>query len=287
MINVTGATGELGGLIVDALLESTAPGDLSVTVRSPEKAADLGERGVTVQTGDYDDLDALTKAFQGTDTLMFISGDAPVEARVGQHRRVVDAAVAAGVGRVIYTSFLDARPESPFTFSAVHADTEAYLRASGLEWTMLRPSAYAELTIGDAQRAAETGVLVSATGDAAVSFIGRADIARAAATALVGTGHAGATYKLTGPEALSRHDLAALVGQLSGREIVVQQIGLDEVATSLTSAGLPDFMVEALTGLQGAIAQGALAEVTDHAERLTCAPVRPLATHLSSAVTPR
>ncbi len=275
MITVTAATGQLGGLIVDAVLEKVSQNEVEVTVRSLEKAANLVEAGISVHQADYTDVESMVQAFANTDTLMFISGDAPIDARIAQHRNVIDAARQAGVKRVVYTSFLDARADSPFTYSAIHANTEAYLRESGLAWTILRPSGYAEFSLGNAQHALDTSVLATATGEARVSYITRYDIARAAAAVLVEPAHADKIYELTGPSAVSQPELVQILSKISGKDISFKAITFEQFEAALKSGGLPPFVVEAFVGLQKAIVQGSMAKVTDDVETLTGTPAEP------------
>ena len=164
-ILVTGATGQLGRLVVDSLRRRAPSAPLAVSVRDPGKASDLAAAGIDVRHGDFDTPDTLARAFADIDTLLIVSGDAPVEARIRQHRAAVDAARAAGVGRVVYTSFVDPRPDSPFPFAAIHADTESYLKASGLAYTVLRNGVYADNLLGFIGRAVESGTLAAPAGD--------------------------------------------------------------------------------------------------------------------------
>jgi NAD(P)H dehydrogenase (quinone) len=283
MILVTAATGQLGHLIVKDLLErqGSAKG-LAVSVRNPEKAVELKAAGVEVRQADYENSDSLKAAFAGVETLMFVSGDAPVEARIRQQRNVVDAAKRAGVKRVIYTSFLDPDPKSTFIFSAVHGDTEAYLKASGLQWTILRAGSYPDISL--AQQALGTGVLATAASAGSVSYISREDIAGAAAAAVLDPKTAGKTYELTGPKAVSYPEFAQLVSQVSGKPIQFQAISFEQLGAGLKQAGLPDFVVGIVTGLQQAIGAGRLAKVTDDVAVLTGKPAESYASILKRSL---
>lgn len=259
---VTGATGQLGRLVVEALLHRASADAIAVSVRNPDKAADLAARGVDVRQGDFDTPDALATTFAGVDALLIISGDAPVDVRIRQHRAAIDAARAAGVGRVAYTSFVDPRPESPFPFAAIHGDTEAYLKASGLPFTILRNGFYADNLMGFVGRAIESGVLAAPAGDGKVAFVSRADLAEATAAVLLGDGHAGRTYDLTGPAAVDFASVAAAVARHAGKPVRYQPIATADFEGGLSQAGLPPFMVEALSGLFQAVAINAYATVT-------------------------
>lgn len=272
-ILVTGATGQLGRLVVDALARRSPSAPLAVSVRSPDKAADLAARGIEVRHGDFDAPESLARTFAGAGTVLIVSGDAPVDVRIRQHRNAVDAAKAAGIGRVVYTSFVDPRPQSRFAFAAIHADTEDYLRASGLPFTILRNGVYADNLMGFIGRALESGTLAAPAGDGRVAFVSRADLAEATAAVLLGAGHAGRTYELTGPAAVSYHEVAAAVSRRSGRPIAYQPIATEAFADGLTRAGLPPFMVTALSGLFEAVAAGAYADVSDDGSRLAGRPL--------------
>lgn len=261
-IIVTGATGQLGRLVVDALARRVPPSSLAVSVRNPEKAAGLAARGIDVRQGDFDAPDTLTRAFAGAEALLIVSGDAPVETRIRQHRAAIDAARTAGVGRVVYTSFVDPRPESPFPFAAIHADTEDYLRDSGVPYTILRNGVYADNLMGFVRRAIETGTLAAPAGDGRVAFVSRDDLAEATATVLVEGGHAGRTYDLTGAAAVDYREVAEAVARRAGKPVAYQPITTEAFGARLAEAGLPPFMVTALSGLFQAVAAGAYSAVT-------------------------
>jgi len=278
MILVTGANGHLGRLVVNNLLE-TSPKGLSVSVRDPEKAADLAAKGVTVHKADYEDVESLKAAFAGVDTLVFISADSPVvETRIKQHRNVVDAAKAVGVKRVLYTSFLDLSADAKFPFTPIHVDTEAYIKASGLGWTMLHPSIYADVAL--AQQAVQTGVLATAAGAGSVSYIAREDIARATAAAALKPENGNTVYELTGPESVHYPDFAQIVSRVSGKPVQFKALTFEELAENLKKAGLPDFVVAIVTGLQEDIAVGRFSKVSNDVAALTGRPADDLETVL-------
>ncbi|WP_189994321.1 SDR family oxidoreductase [Thalassobaculum fulvum] len=267
-ILVTGANGQLGRLVVDSLRRRAPAAPLAVSVRDPGRAGDLADAGIDVRHGDFDTADTLARAFADIDTLLIVSGDAPVEARIRQHRTAVDAARAAGVGRVVYTSFVDPRPDSPFPFAAIHADTEVYLKASGLAYTLLRNGVYADNLLGFVGRALESGTLAAPAGDGKVAFISRADLAEATANVLLGDGHVGRTYELTGPAAIGFQDVADAVSRHTGREIAYRSIPTAAFEDGLTQAGLPPFMVTALGGMFRSVATGDYRTVTTDAAGL-------------------
>ncbi len=270
MIVITGATGQLGGMIVAEVLQRVPATQVAVSARHKDKAAALAARGVTVREADYSRPDTLQAAFTGATTLMLVSGDADNATRIAQHRNAVAAAKAAGVRRIVYTSYLDHDPASPFTFAAIHADTEQALRDSGLAYTILRPSTYADLLVMNAQGAIANGAYATAAPSGKTSSIARADIARVAATVLTEAGHEGKVYELTGPAALGAADVAAIVAAISGKPVPVVPITPEQLAGFFREKlGMPPFLVEALVGAQAAVEQGRMAKVTDTVETLT------------------
>jgi NAD(P)H dehydrogenase (quinone) len=271
MINITAATGQLGQLIVKQLVEQLkSTSQISVTVRDPNKAAEFAKAGIKVHQADYSDPEALKAAFIGTDTLLLISGVAGVEERIQQHRNVVDAAKVAGVKRILYTSFIDPDAKSPFPFAAIHKDTENYIKASGLTWTLLRPGIYAD--IDRAKQSLQAGVLRAISGDKGISYITRYDLARAAVGAQVGDGHANKTYVITSPASVTYRQFAALVSKISGRDIPFQQITEEQLRAGLEQAHLPEYVIGIVVGLERTVAQGRLEIVGDGVAALTGTP---------------
>jgi len=156
-ILITGATGQLGSLVVKHLLDRLPASDIAVSVRTPEKASDLSAKGIDVRTGDFNDLALMTKAFAGIDTALIISAEDDNATRIKQHRTAVDAAKAAGVKHIVYTGIVDPKADADFTYSAIHLDTENYIRQTGVAYTILRNSFYADLLLAGVPHALETG----------------------------------------------------------------------------------------------------------------------------------
>lgn len=278
MITITGASGQLGRLVAQALLERVSPTVVTLATRDPGKIGDLASKGFKTVAANFDDAQSLVAAFDGAKTVLIISGDGPNDARTRQHRAAVDAAKKAGAGRVVYTSFTNATPESLFTFAAIHADTEAYLTASGLRFTILRNNQYAEnLTT---QSAKATGVLALPGAFGKVAHITRADVAAATAGDITAEGHARKTYELTGPEALDLFEIAAILTGTWKTPITAVDLAPADFAKALTQRGMPPFVVEARIGLRQAVGAGEYAAVTDHASRLAGRPIESLSSYL-------
>lgn len=276
MIVMTGANGQLGRLIAAELLDRVGPAGFAATARDPGKAEALAAKGVKVLKGDYDDPAGLVDAFRGAATLLLVSGETPVEIRIRQHRAAIDAAKAAGVGRVVYTSFVGAGGSDPLDFATIHGDTEDYLKASGLDWTILRNNQYAENLTGAIGGARAQGVLALPAGPAGaarVAYITRADIAAATAGALAGSGHAGRTYDLTGPLGLAYDEIAARLSARLGRPVTYVDADPAAYGKVLAGFGLPDFLIQALIRIHAAAAAGTMNAVSQHAAVLAGRPV--------------
>lgn len=269
MITITAATGQLGQLVVPLLLEHIKPSELNLVVRNPAKAASFAEQGVRIHQADYADFDALVEGLPGTDKLLLVSAFGTVEERIQQHRNVIDAAKQAGASHIVYTSFIDADPTSPSEIAVVHADTEAYLRASGVAWTILRNGVYADDAMREAAQPLQTGVLASAANGAGTSFITRNDLAHATAAVLLGEGHEGKVYTLTGTAAITSEQFAQLLTQVTGKPIQYTPISFEQLEAGLRGAGLPDMIVTLFVSMQKATAQGRTALVTNDVAMLT------------------
>lgn len=258
MIFISGATGQLGTAVINALLERGTPAAQIVAgSRKPEAAAAFATRGIQVRTADYADPASLVAAYQGIEVLYLVSGDAPIEIRSAQHRNAIAAAVKAGVKRVVYTSFVDTAEDSPFGFARIHADTERALAKSGLETTILRHGVYADILPAFVNGFAERGAIASPNAQGKAAFIARADLAAAAAVVLCAREHAGKTYTLTGPSALNMAGIAALLAARSGKPVAYQVMPAADYAAMLVQAtGMPDWLAEALAGMFVAMDRG-------------------------------
>ncbi|WP_239333750.1 SDR family oxidoreductase [Frankia sp. CiP3] len=276
MITVTGATGHLGRLVIEELLERGVPADdVVAAVRGPEKAADLAARGVQVREADYTRPETLATALAGTDRLLLISSN-EVGQRAAQHRNIVDAAVAAGVGRIAYTSILNA-DTTGLALATEHKATESIIRGSGLPFVFLRNGWYIENYTDNLAPALEHGVLLGAAGDGRIAGATRADFAAAAAAVLLGAGQAGAVYELGGDEPFTMTELAAEVSRQSGRTVVYQNLPAQEYTKALVDVGVPEAFASLLADSDLGIGRGELTTDSGDLRRLLGRPTTSLA----------
>lgn len=267
---VTGASGHLGRHVVELLLEAQA-GNIIATTRTPEKLAEFSQRGVTVRHADFDDPASLAEAFKGADRLLLISTDAvgvPGK-RLNQHRNAIKAAEEAGVKHIVYTSLINPGPDSPVLLAPDHHGTETALEESKLGWTVLRENIYTEVLLGGLIQAVQLGGLYNAAANGKAAYITREDCARAAAAALTSSFEGRRTLDITGPEALSQTELAALASQISGKEIPYVPLELEALIQNMVNAGLPRPVAEIYASFDTAIAQGKFSAVTNTVEELT------------------
>jgi len=267
---VTGASGQLGRRVVELLLEAHA-GPIVAATRTPDKLADFRARGVDVRRADFDDPASLATAFAGVDRLLLISTDAVGAPgyRIKQHSAAVKAAEDAGVRHVLYTSIVHPEPDSPVVLAADHRGTEDALEASRMGWTFLRNNLYADLQTMTLNRALQMGQLFSAAGDGKTSYVTREDCARAAAAALASSFEGRRALDITGPEALSQADLAAIASRIAGKPLTYVPLPLETMIDNMVSAGLPRPAAEAYASFDAGIAQGIFAPVSDEVEKLT------------------
>ena len=269
---VTGAAGHLGRLVAEQLLDRLAPEDLVLVTRRPEALLELRDRGVQVRYGDFNKPAALREAFAGAERMLLISTDA-VGQRVRQHRTAIEAAAAAGIGHVVFTSIVSPVPWNPLGPNAwEQGATEAILRGSGLAWTMLRFGAFAELSLPFAATAVQNGQLVTNFGGGRLVTTSRRDCAEAAAITLTSDGHTGRTYEITGPEALSPTDLAALYSDLTGQPVKVVRLGDTMLNSVLVGIGTPVPIALGITAHGRAVRQGYFGAVSPAFEDLAGHP---------------
>jgi NAD(P)H dehydrogenase (quinone) len=248
MIVVTGATGQLGGLTLQNLLAQRPASELAVSVRSPEKVADLAARGVRVRAGDYTDADSLVSSFEGGRVLFLVSASVFGDEAVRQHARVIEAAQRAGIERIVYTSHQCASPTSAFVPARDHAATEELLAGSGLAWTSLRDGFHAA-SVRFWLDQAQDGVL-RLPEDGPISWTTHEDLAAGAALSLLADQPVdGPTPPLTGGEALDAAEVAALASEVTGVAYRREVVGDDEFLAGLVSHGVPSAMAEGLLSM--------------------------------------
>ncbi|QDW62783.1 SDR family oxidoreductase [Oerskovia sp. KBS0722] len=287
MIAVTAATGHLGHLVVDSLLErGVAPERIVAAVRTPAKAADLAERGVVVREADYSRPETLATALAGVDVLLLVSGS-EVGQRVQQHANVVEAAKVAGVRHLVYTSAPRATT-SALVLAPEHKATEELVAASGLPATILRNGWYTENYLGAVEQARETGVVLGSVGEGLVASASRKDYAEAAAVVLAAAdadpAFEGGVHELSGDVAWDYPFLAATIGEIVGREVVYQDVTPEVHLQVLLDAGLDEGTAGFVVALDGNTRDGLLAATSGELSRLVGRPTTPLAEGLRAAV---
>lgn len=276
-IAVTGVTGHIGSRVATGLAERGF--EPRLLLRNPEKAAGLpGDR---VAVAPYGDGTACRTALAGVDLLFMVSAAESAD-RLEQHRTFIDAAAAAGVSHVVYTSFLGASPTATFTLARDHAVTEEQLRTSGMAWTFLRDSFYLDLL---PEFAGEDGLIRGPAGEGRVGAVLRTDVARSAVAVLTDQvnqrqDHTGKSYDLTGPESLTLAEIAQIVTEETGRKVGFHDETLEEAYTSRSSYGAPPWQLDAWVSTYTAIKAGELDVVTSAVGDLTGTPARSLREHL-------
>lgn len=264
-IAVTGSTGVLGGLVAGLLAERGVPQRL--LVRTPARAPRLPLS--TVHTFSYGDGAATRAALEGVETLLMVSGSES-EDRLAQHRAFVDAAAAAGVAHIVYTSFIAAAPDAVFTLARDHFATEEHIVASGMGWTFLRDNFYIDFM---ENLVGEDGVIRGPAGTGRAAIVTRADIARSAAAVLSSpAAHTSRSYDLTGPKALTLDEVAATISRVRGTDVRFENETLEEASASRAGYGAPPWQVDAWVSTYTAIASGAMAEVSGDVEEITGTP---------------
>ncbi|MEV0121052.1 SDR family oxidoreductase [Streptomyces sp. NPDC050703] len=282
-IVVTGATGHLGRLVVEGLLDAGIPAsEVAAVVRDKDKAAGLAERGVELRIADYNEPATLHGAFAAGDRVLLISGS-EVGRRVPQHRAVTEAAREAGVALLAYTGILGG-PDADFELAAEHKETERLILESGLPYTFLRNGWYHENYTENLAPVLAHGAVVGSAGEGRVASAARADYAAAAVAVLTGQGHEGRAYELSGDVAWSLPEYAAEVARLSGKEISYADVSPEEHVAVLTGAGVPEPLAVILVDVDAAIGRGRLAGTSGDLARLTGRPTTPLADAVSAAL---
>jgi NAD(P)H dehydrogenase (quinone) len=267
MIVVTGGNGKFGRGVVERLLELLPAERIAVSVREPERAADLAARGVSVRRGDYGDPASLAAAFAGAERLLLVSASVTGPERVRLHRNAVDGAKAAGVPHILYTSIVAPDPASAFAPTADHVATEEHIRASGLRWTFVRNSLYME-SVPALVGGALAGGAVEGPADGPIAWAARADLAEATANLLAAGGHLDEALELTGGEAVDLTALAAIVGRLTGRQVERRVLSDAAYREGLLAFGVPPAGADVLLSIFAASREGRFAAVSPALGRL-------------------
>ena len=282
MITVTGATGLLGRLVIDALLKELPASEIVAAVRSPEKARDLEALGVQVRQADYNKSVTLKKAFDGTDKLLLISSS-EVGQRPRHHRAVIAAARDADVGLIAYTSMLHA-DTSPLALAAEHVETEADLSESGLPFVLLRHGWYTENHTANIRAILEHGTLLGCAGKGRISAAARADLAAADAAVLLLEDQAGRVYELAGDEAYTMTELAEEITRQSGKKIVYNDMEEAQYRKVLMEAGMPAVLAVLLSNSDTGASKGGLFDDSRQLSKLIGRPTTPLKDSVAMAL---
>jgi NAD(P)H dehydrogenase (quinone) len=269
---ITGASGQLARRAAELVLAAAPPEDVVLTTRTPAALAAFAERGVAVRRADFADPGSLRAAFAGGERLLLVSAT-DLGLRTRQHEAAIDAAKAAGVRHVVYTSGLKPAPPNPAVVAPSHHATEQALARSGLAWTVLRNSLYADYQLPEAQRALDTGVLVHNRGRGTVAYVAREDCAAAAAAVLLQPGHERAVYEITGGESFSADDLAKLYAELGGKSVRVRAVDDAELVETMVGAAAGNdhlrYGAQLVASFGRAIREGYMDSRSDAVEALT------------------
>src|ERR1044072_3621385 len=259
MILVTAATGHLGTATIDQLLSKNVPaGQIAGLVRDEKKAEGLAAKGISLRKGDYHDAASLQTAFQGIDTLVFISSG-NIHDRVAQHRNVVDAAKAAGVKNIIYTSVLKAAETLKFVPGIDHYHTETFLKESGIAYTSLRNTFYIEVLPGLLGGALQNGQWYYAAGNGKANFAARADMAEAIANvAIAPAAHANKIYEIAGNHSYTFHEIADVISKVTGKTVQYIPVSLDALKEGMKQAGVPEAYIPMYASIAEAFSVGEL-----------------------------
>lgn len=284
-IFVTGASGQLGrGVINHLLAKGVAASRIIAGTRSPEKAADLAAKGVTVRAADFNDAVGLEKAFAGAGTVLVISTDALDGAgtRLRQHKAAIAAAAKAGAKRIAYTS-LPAPDTSAVSFAPDHLQSEEAVKATGLPYLIFRNSWYAENLLMGLPQALASGQWYTSAGDGRTAYVTRDEIAAAIAGALANPPAESRTYTLTGSEALTNDEVAALATTVIGKPVRVVHLTDEQLADGMKAAGLPEAIIPALVSFDTATRTGGLSVITGDVEALSGRKPKPLKAYLEAS----
>jgi len=274
-ILISGASGRLGRRVIEILLEQKL-GPIIATTRTPNTQADLAEQGVDLRFADFDEISSLAAAFTGAKRILLISTNSFAERRVIQHRNAIEAAKQVGAEHLVYTSFSKASHSQLAFLTADHTATESILQESGLGYTILRNSFYADKVNGALADAASNGCIISAAGRGRIAYITREDCALAAAAALSSTYQGKRVLNITGPNLIDANELATLAGEVLGTKIVAVSVTNEEFQSRAIASGVPAPMASLLAAIERGISQGAMEIQSDDFEHLTGRPATPI-----------
>lgn len=255
-IAITGATGQLGHLVIQELLKQVEANNIIALVRDLKKAESLKQQGIELRLFDYDQPETLAPALVGIDKLLLISAN-EIGRRTPQHKAVIEAAVASNVPYIAYTSLLNA-DKKPLGLAQEHRETEALIQQSGLHYTFLRNNWYSENYLANVQHTADVGTLYGSAENGQISSASRQDYAEAAAKVLASNGHENKIYELAGSTSFTLTDLAQFIGLAAGKSVQYQNISANDYSKALTEAGLPVGLVEVIVDADVQTAKGAM-----------------------------
>ena len=282
-IGITGASGQLGQLVLESLLNKVPASQVIATARTTAKLQAFADKGVTVREADYERPETLVAAFAGVDRLLLISAS-EIGKRVPQHKAIIEAAKAAGVKLLVYTSLLHA-DTSPLSLAEEHRQTEALIKASGIPYVFLRNGWYTENYTMSIPVALQHKALLGSAGEGRISSATRADLAEAAAVVLTSeTDHAGKIYELAGDEAYTLAELAAEISRQSGQEVAYQDMPEEAYKGVLLQAGLPEPVAAMIASSDALAAKGALYDDSRQLSALTGRPTTPMAETVAQAI---
>ena len=282
MIAITGASGQLGRLVIQSLLNQIPASELVAVVRKPEAVADLSALGIQVRRGDYELPETLVAAFQGVDKVLLISSN-ELGRRAKQHKAVIDAARLAKVKLLAYTSVLHA-DASPLGLAGEHRETEAYLAASGLPFVLLRNGWYTENYAASIPAALQHSAFLGSAGTGRIASATRADYAAAAAAVLVAEAQAGRVYELAGDSAYTLAEFAAEIGRQTGKPLSYQDLPMADYQSILVGAGLPEGLAALLADSDAGASKGALLDEGRQLSNLIGRPTTPMASTIAATL---
>ncbi|MBB3773362.1 NAD(P)H dehydrogenase (quinone) [Angulomicrobium tetraedrale] len=269
MTVITAASGKLGQTLASAFKAKGLAGSVKLAARAPEKLAAQQAQGFTIVAADYDDPASLQAAFAGEDVAVIISSVGPNEVRIAQHHNAIQAAKAAGIQRIVYTGATNPADASLFDWAKAHVATEAELKASGIAYTILRDNSYFANNDALFANAKESGVLPFTGIEAKVAYVSHEDVADAIVAAVTGTGHANRIYELSGHEAYSAIELAAILSTVTGKKITALDVPVSAFEAQFRSYGLPEFVVTGVGSFYAALGAGEYAQTSTDVETLT------------------